>query len=68
MAYQAVLDALPGSTLALLAAGGLLYKVGLVFHVWEGLRFRNAIWHAFVLIGATCHYGAVLDSMVLARA
>jgi hemolysin III len=68
MAYEAVLDALPGSTLALLAAGGLLYTVGVVFHVWEGLRFHNAIWHAFVLIAAACHYGAVLDSMVLARA
>jgi hemolysin III len=62
-----VLGALPVSTLWLLAAGGVLYTVGVVFHVWESLRFQNAIWHAFVLMAATCHYGAVLDSMVLAR-
>ncbi|MFC4173725.1 hemolysin III family protein [Microvirga sp. GCM10011540] len=68
MAYEAVFDALPGSTLTLLAAGGLLYTVGVVFHVWEGLRFQNAIWHAFVLVAAACHYGAVLDCLVLARA
>jgi hemolysin III len=68
MAYEAVLGALPGSTLTLLAAGGLLYTVGVVFHVWEGLRFQNAIWHAFVLVAAACHYGAVLDCVVLARA
>ena len=68
MAYEAVFGALPGSTLTLLAAGGLLYTVGVVFHMWEGLRFQNAIWHAFVLVAAGCHYGAVLDSMVLARA
>lgn len=67
MAYESVLGALPGSTLTLLALGGLLYTVGVVFHVWEGLRFQNAIWHAFVLVAAACHYGAVLDCLVLAR-
>jgi hemolysin III len=68
MAYEAVLGALPGSTLTLLAVGGLFYTVGVVFHVWEGLRFQNAIWHAFVLVAAACHYVAVLDCLVLARA
>jgi len=67
MAYEAVLGALPGSTLTLLAAGGLLYTVGVIFHIWEGLRFQNAIWHAFVLVAAACHYGAVLDCVVLAQ-
>jgi hemolysin III len=68
MAYEVVFGALSSSTLTLLAAGGFLYTVGVVFHVWEGLRFQNAIWHAFVLVAAACHYGAVLDSVVLARA
>ncbi|WP_134500363.1 PAQR family membrane homeostasis protein TrhA [Microvirga pakistanensis] len=68
MAYEAVLGALPVSTLWLLAAGGVLYTVGVVFHVWEGLRFQNAIWHAFVLVAAACHYWAVMDCVVLARA
>jgi hemolysin III len=68
MAYEAVLSALPDSTLTLLAVGGLFYTVGVVFHVWEGLRFQNAIWHAFVLVAAACHYVAVLDCLVLARA
>jgi hemolysin III len=68
MAYEAVLGALPDSTLTLLAVGGLFYTVGVVFHVWEGLRFQNAIWHAFVLVAAACHYVAVLDCLVLARA
>ncbi len=67
MAYEAVLGALPGLTLWLLAVGGALYTVGVIFHIWESLRFQNAIWHAFVLVAAACHYGAVLDCMVLAR-
>jgi hypothetical protein len=33
---------------------------GTVFHVWERLRFQNAIWHGFVLLAAGCHYSAVL--------
>lgn len=67
MAYEAALGALPSSTLWLLATGGALYTVGVIFHIWESLRFQNAIWHAFVLVAAACHYGAVLDCMVLAR-
>jgi hemolysin III len=68
MAYESVFGALPDSTLWLLAIGGILYTAGVVFHLWESLRFQNAIWHAFVLVAAACHYGAVLDCLVLARA
>ncbi|NBJ12830.1 PAQR family membrane homeostasis protein TrhA [Microvirga arsenatis] len=67
MAYESMFGMLPNSTLGLLVSGGVLYTTGVVFHVWESLRFHNAIWHAFVLIAAVCHYGAVLDCMVLAR-
>jgi hemolysin III len=65
LAYDTIAT-LPGSTLFLLALGGVLYTAGVVFHVWESLRFQNAIWHGFVLVAAACHYGAVLDCMVLA--
>jgi hemolysin III len=56
------------STLWLLAAGGALYSIGLLFHLWRSLRFQNAIWHAFVLLAESCHYAAVLDHAVLAPA
>jgi hemolysin III len=68
MAYEALSAALPTSTLFLLVAGGVLYSTGVVFHAWQSLRFHNAIWHAFVLLAAGCHYGAVLDALVLTRA
>jgi hemolysin III len=55
--------ALAPVTLALIAAGGALYSLGVVFHVWRGLRFQNAIWHGFVLTAALCHYAAVLTSL-----
>ena len=65
MAYEPVTTILPRSTLLLIAAGGLLYSAGVVFHLWHRLRFQNAIWHGFVLIGASCHYKAVLDCVAL---
>jgi hemolysin III len=65
--YESIFAALPSSTIWWLGAGGLLYTVGVIFHVWERLRFQNAIWHGFVLAAAACHYGAVLDCMVLTR-
>jgi hemolysin III len=54
------MHAMDASTLALLGAGGLLYTVGVIFHLWRALPFQNAIWHAFVLLGAGLHYAAVL--------
>lgn len=47
-------------TLALLAIGGAIYTVGVIFHLSRGLPYQNAIWHGFVLVGAGLHYGAVL--------
>jgi hemolysin III len=61
MLYDAVVAALPVMALWFVAAGGLLYSLGVIFHAWQRLRFQNVIWHCFVLLGAACHYTAVLD-------
>jgi hemolysin III len=63
IAYESMTSALPGPGLWLLAIGGILYSIGTLFHVWQTLRFQNAIWHAFVLIAASCHYSAVLTCL-----
>ena len=55
--------ALAPVTLVLIAAGGVLYSTGVLFHAWRSLRFQNAIWHGFVLTAAFCHYAAVLTSV-----
>ncbi len=64
VALQPFLTSLEVTTLALLAAGGVLYTVGVVFHVWESLPYHNAIWHGFVLTGAVVHYAAVVNETV----
>lgn len=51
------------ATLFLIAVGGVLYSVGVIFYLWNSLRFQHAIWHGFVLTGATCHYAALLTSL-----
>jgi hemolysin III len=54
---------LPASTLALIAAGGIVYSAGVIFYFWERLRYQHAIWHGFVLAGTACQYSAVLDCL-----
>jgi len=45
--------------LLLLLAGGGLYSLGVVFHLWSRLPYQNAIWHGFVLAAAACHFAAI---------
>lgn len=52
-------------TLLLLLVGGILYTIGVAFHLYRGLPYQNAIWHIFVLGGAGCHYAAVYDAVGL---
>jgi hypothetical protein len=54
-------------TAILIGVGGVLYSIGLAFHIWRTLAFHNAIWHSFVLVAASCNYAAILDGVVLAR-
>jgi hemolysin III len=64
MLYDAVVAALPAMALWFVVAGGALYSLGVIFHAWQRLRFQNAIWHSFVLLGAACHYNDVLDLLL----
>ena len=68
LAYETVFQVLPPLSVQLLFAGGVLYTAGVAFHLWQSLRFHNAIWHAFVLLAASCHYAAVVECMFGARA
>ena len=66
LAWEPLRAASPASVLILLVVGGVLYTVGVVFHLWNRLPYQNAIWHAFVLVAAACHYAAVVDMVQLA--
>ncbi len=45
--------------LTLLAVGGLVYSVGVIFYVAKRIPFNHAIWHGFVLAGCACHFFAI---------
>jgi hemolysin III len=61
MLYDSGAGSLPKVALWFVLAGGALYSLGVIFHAWRRLRFQNVIWHCFVLLGAACHYTAVMD-------
>ena len=68
IAAKPVIEHVPTVTLLWIVAGGLLYSSGVVFYVWKRLPYSHVVWHLFVLAGSTCHYFAVLRSVLLARA
>ena len=47
---------LPEDGVILLALGGAIYSAGVFFYVKKTVPFTHAIWHLFVLGGATCHF------------
>jgi hemolysin III len=67
-ALQPLAEALPERALTLLVVGGVLYTVGVAFHLWQSLPYHNAIWHGFVLVASACHFAAVVDAVALSAA
>jgi hemolysin III len=66
VALPPLIHALDTPALVLLAVGGGLYTMGLIFHLWERLPFQNAIWHTFVVAAAATHFAAVVVSVASA--
>ncbi|MEZ5872584.1 MAG: hemolysin III family protein [Nitratireductor sp.] len=54
-----IFTTLPLAVSVLIVTGGVIYTLGVVFHMWESLRFQNAIWHVCVLLASACHFAAV---------
>lgn len=50
---------LSAASVWLLAAGGIVYSLGVIFYVSRRIPYNHAIWHAFVLGGAICHFCAI---------
>lgn len=60
-----ILEGVSTASLALIVTGGGLYTIGVLFHLWDGLPFQNAIWHALVLAATFVFYAAIMTEMAL---
>jgi hemolysin III len=67
LVFQSLASALPPVSLWLVVAGGVTYSAGIIFHLWERLKFQNVLWHVFVVAGSILHLWAIFDCMVLSR-
>lgn len=56
--YQLAMK-LPAGGVWLLAAGGVIYSLGVIFYVSKRIPYNHAIWHGFVLGGSLCHFLAI---------
>lgn len=68
LALKPMIDTVHPVALALLLLGGLIYTAGVFVFISPQVKFRRAIWHGFVVTGATVHWAAVLVGVVLAPA
>ena len=60
VAWKPVVTLIPLGGIALIAAGGFAYTVGVIFFAARRIPYNHAIWHLFVLAGSIFHYVAVL--------
>lgn len=55
-----IVKIVPWEASGLMATGGIIYTLGVIFYRWDDLRYSVAIWHAFVLVASGCLYTAIL--------
>lgn len=61
VAIKPIMEIMPAGAMWLMAAGGVLYTLGVLFLLKdERVPFFHAVWHVFVIAASACHYLAVL--------
>ncbi|MBI5094028.1 MAG: hemolysin III family protein [Candidatus Hydrogenedentes bacterium] len=61
IAAKPILMSVPMGGIGLLAAGGIMYTVGVAFYAWNSLPYNHAVWHLFVMAGTAFHFIAVSE-------
>ena len=61
VAVVPLIEALTPTGFAWVAAGGVIYTLGIVFYLYdEKFTHWHGIWHLFVIAGSSVHYVAIL--------
>jgi hemolysin III len=58
-AIEPLMATLPPAGLLWLALGGAAYTMGAILYSIKSVPFNHAIFHVFVLLGASCHFMAI---------
>ena len=61
MSVKTVISVMEPRGLLLLASGGLLYTLGIVFYKMKNVKYMHFIWHLFVLGGSVLHFFCILN-------
>ncbi len=61
---KTLLSLLGADAVILLAAGGAVYIIGIIFYVLKKIRYMHPIWHLFVLGGSVLHFFFILFHVV----
>ncbi len=54
---------LPGMSFWFLVFGGAFYLTGIIFFLWQTLKYHHAIWHLFTMGGSAFHFAALLHAL-----
>lgn len=61
MSVKTVISVMEPAGLTLLAAGGVLYTLGILFYKMKNVKYMHFIWHLFVLGGSVLHFFCILN-------
>lgn len=59
IALQPLMKNLAIQGICWLAAGGIIFSLGVIFYVFKKLPFHHVIWHLFVIVGCACHFCSI---------
>ena len=58
------IDNMTSTGLLMLAIGGILYTLGVIFFLMDHTPYMHTIWHVFVLAGMACQWVCVMFSVI----
>lgn len=61
MSVKTVISVMEPTGLMLLASGGVLYTLGILFYKMKNVKYMHFIWHLFVLGGSVMHFFCILN-------
>jgi hemolysin III len=62
--FTALQQVVSPRAISLLLAGGGFYTAGILFYVWNSLKYNHVLWHLFVLAGSICHFFSIYLELI----